>query len=315
MAIIKLSPTERRRLSAFVTCLVLAILAWMLSTLQGVYSYKVKRLLVYVNAPQKRAFRTLQSDTVDVTMQGTGWKMLFAKMRPVDERVTIDLHTLDAKNFIALNAQLDKINLRKEADQKIIDFDPDTLYFDFTNRAIKRVPVKLQYSMQFMPQFAISGNIAIKPSYVTLSGPANVISKITQWKSDSLKMGDVSEDMTTKVNLEKVHEANLTVYPKTVQVTVPVEEYTEKTLEIPVKLTGNLHYYDVKVFPQKVKITFTTSLSHYNELDEDFFEATADLNLWSERHYKMLPVKLTRIPAFTKIVKIEPQNVDFIVKK
>ncbi len=315
MAIIKLSATERRRLSAFLTCLVLAGLAWLLSTLQGVYTYKVQRLLVYTNTPRRRAFRSLQSDTVDVTMQGSGWKMLFSKMRPVNERVTIDLHTLESKNFIAVNTQLDRINMRKEPDQKIIDFDPDTLYFDFTNRAIKRVPVKLQYSMRFMPQFAMSGNITIRPSYVTLSGPENVIGKITEWKSDSLKMGDVSENMTTKVNLEHVHAANLAVYPKVVQVTVPVEEYTEKTLEIPVRLIGNVHYYGVKIFPQKVKVTFTTSLSRYNELDEDFFEATADLALWSDRHYSALPVKLTRMPAFTKIVKIEPQNVDFIIKK
>ena len=228
MAIIKLSATERRRLSAFVTCLVLAGLAWLLSTLQGVYTYKTQRLVVYTNAPQRRAFRSLQSDTVDVTMQGSGWKMLFAKMRPVNERVTVDLHSLESKSFIAVNTQLDRINLRKDPDQKIIDFDPDTLYFDFTNRATKRVPVKLQYSMQFMPQFAMSGNITIRPSYVTLSGPADVINKITSWKSDSLKMGDVSENMTTRVNLERVHAANLAVYPKVVQVTVPVEEYTEK---------------------------------------------------------------------------------------
>ena len=315
MAIIKLSANERRRLSAFVTCLVLAILAWMLSTLQGVYSYKLKRLLVYTNAPQKRAFRSLQSDTVDVTMQGTGWKMLFAKIRHTDERISIDLHTLDSKNFIALNSQLDRVNLHKEADQKITDFDPDTLYFDFTNRTVKRVPVKLQYSMHFMPQFALSSNISIRPSYVTLSGPANVIDKITEWKSDSLKAGDLSENMTTRINLQPVREANLNVYPKAVQVTVPVEEYTEKTLEMPVKLVGNVHYYDVKILPQKVKVTFTTSLSRYNELDENFFEATADLSLWSERHYSALPVKMTRLPAFCKIVKIEPQNVDFIVKK
>jgi YbbR domain-containing protein len=315
MAIVKLSASERRRLSAFITCLVLASAAWMLSSLTKNYSYKVKRLLVYNNVPQRRAFRALQSDTVDVVVEGSGWEMLFSKFRPIDKRVNIDLHSLESKSFIALNSQLEQINQRKDPEQKIISFDPDTLYFDFTNRMTKRVPVKLLSQVDYRPQFANSGSVIIKPAYVTLSGPSNVIDKITSWNTDSLKLDNIDETINARVNLQPVHEANLSIYPKTVQVQVPVDEYTEKTLEIPVKLTGNVHYYEVKIFPQKVKVTFTTSLSKYPELDEDFFEATADLNLWSDRNYTVLPVMLNRIPPFCKIVKIEPQNIDFIVKK
>lgn len=315
MAIVKLSTSERRRVSAFITCLVLATLAWMLTTLTNNYNYKVKRLLVYNNMPQKRAFRALQSDTVDVMVQGSGWDMFFSRFKPVEKRVNIDLHSLESKNFIALNSQLDQINSKKDPDQKIISFDPDTLYFDFTNRSTKRVPVKLISDIDYQQQFALSNNVVIKPSYVTLSGPSNVIDKIKVWNTDSLKLKDVDETVNTKVNLQPVHEANLSIYPKAVQVQVPVDEFTEKTLEIPVKLVGNVHYYDVKIFPQKVKVTFATSLTKYPELDEDFFEATADLALWSDRNYAVLPVKLVRIPPFCKIVKIEPQNIDFIVKK
>ena len=50
-------------------------------------------------------------------------------------------------------------------------------------------------------------------------------------------------------------------------------------------------------------------------MDEDFFEASADLDLWRERNYSTLPVKLARFPAYCKIVKIEPQNIDFIIHK
>jgi ASC-1-like (ASCH) protein len=106
----------------------------------------------------------------------------------------------------------------------------------------------------------------------------------------------------------------MTVYPKTVQVNVPVDEFTEKTLQIPVKLINNRNYYNVRIFPQKVKITFVTSLSDYPDMDEAFFEATADLDLWQEHGYTVLPVKLKRIPPYCRIVKIEPAILDFIIK-
>lgn len=316
MAIIKLSASERRRLTAFVTCLVVAAVAWLLITLTDNYSYKVRRLVIYRNAPQRRAFKALQSDTIDVTVQGSGWDMVFSKFRPVDKRIYVDIHSLDTKNYIALYSQINQINTQKEdPEQKIIGFEPDTLYFDFTNRSIKKVPVKLQYRIDYQQQYSLSGNIILKPTYVTLSGPSNVIDKITSWKTDSLKLTDVDEDVNTRVNLQPVKEGNLSIYPKAIDVQVPVDEFTEKTIDVPVKLVNNVNYYDVQIFPQKVKVTFTTSLNRYNEIDEDFFDATADLSLWRDRKYSVLPVKLSRFPAFCHIVKIEPQNIDFIVKR
>ncbi len=68
MAIIKLSATERRRVSAFFTCLALAVLAWIVTVLSNPNPYTVKEVLDFRNTPQKRAFHSLQSDTVNATI-------------------------------------------------------------------------------------------------------------------------------------------------------------------------------------------------------------------------------------------------------
>lgn len=315
MAIVKLSATERRRLSVFFTCLVLAVLAWIFTTLSNVYNYTVQEVLTYKNAPQKRAFHSLQPDTVKATVQGTGWQMLFSGMNTESKPITIDLSSLESRNFVVLSSQLKQINIKKEITQPIIALDPDTLYFDFSNRLVKKVPVQLMLGIKYRKQFAVSGNVVVKPAYVTVSGPTERLKQIKLWKTDSVKALNVTETINTRVNLQPVKEGNLNVYPKTVQVIVPVDEFTEKTLEIPVKLINNHNYDNIKVFPQRVKVTFTTSLSRYPDMTEDLFEATADLDLWRDHGYKSLPVKLTRFPPFCKIVKTSPANIDFIIKK
>ncbi len=315
MAFVKLSATERRRLSAFFTCLVLAALAWVFTTLSNNYNFTVKEILTYKNAPQKRAFHSLQPDTINTTLQGTGWQMLFSKMNNENRIITVDLHTLENKDYVVLSSQLKQINDKKEFDEQVVGFNPDTLYFDFSNRAVKRVPVQLQSSIKYQHQFAQSNDVVIRPTYVTLSGPGSLIDNIKTWDTDSLKLDSVNETVRGRLNLEAPKEGSISISPKSVQVVVPVDEFTEKAISIPIKLVNNRNYYNVKIFPQKVKITFTTSLNRYAEMDEDFFEAQADLTLWLERGYTTLPVKLTRIPAYFKIVKIEPQNIDFIVRK
>jgi YbbR domain-containing protein len=315
MAIIKLSATERRRVSVFFTCLILAVFAWVFTVLSNNYNYTVKEALNFKNTPQKRAFHSLQSDTVDATVSGTGWQMLFSKMNKDVRAVSIDLRTLENKSYVVLSSQLNQINNRKEIDQQITGFNPDTLYFDFSNRKAKRVPVYLVSKIKFKRQFYQSDNITINPAYVIVNGPANVIDKLTNWPSDTLKLDSINDTVSTSLNLQPVKEGNMSIYPKSVQVTVPVDEFTEKTLLIPVKLINNHNYDDVKVFPQKVKITFMISLNRYAETDEDFFEATANLDLWLNGGYKVLPVVISKIPSYCKVVKVEPQNIDFIIKK
>ncbi len=315
MAIIKLSATERRRVSAFFTCLVLAIFAWVFTVLSNPYNYTIKGILNFKNTPQKRAFHPLQSDTINVTVSGSGWEVLFSKMNTISRVISVDLHALENKSYIVLSSQLNKINDKKEISQVITGFYPDTLYFDFTNRKEKRVPVQLITAIKYQSQFTQSDNISISPAYIILNGPAEVIDKITQWRSDTLRLNNVNETVNTNLSLQSVKEGNLSIYPKNVQVNIPVDEFTEKALLIPVRLINNRSYSDVKIFPSKVKITFTTSFNRYAETDEDLFEATTDLELWRLHNYKTLPVVVSKIPKYCKIVKIEPSNIDFIIKK
>ncbi len=315
MALVKLSTTERRRLSAFITCLVFATIAWVFTTLSNKYTFTVKQLIAYRNAPVKRVSHSLQPDTITATLQGTGWQMLFSKINAENKVITVDLQQLANKDYVVLSSQLKQINSRKEFDEQVMALSPDTLFFDFLDRAVKRVPVQLVSNIKYQHQFTQSNDVIIKPSYVTISGSSSAIDKIKSWNTDTLKLDSVSETAHSLINLQTHKEGGITVLPRTVQVTLPVDEFTEKTIAIPVKLLNNHNYYIVKVFPQKVKVTFMVALNKYTVVDDDFFEATVDLNLWQEKGYTTLPIKLTQVPKYCKIVKIEPQNVDFIVRK
>lgn len=299
----------------FFTCLVLAFGAWVLTMLSNDYTYDTKMVVSFTNPPIKRSFKSLQSDTVDAKVQGSGFDMVFTKMNMEDNHISVNLKTLDSHNYILLNTQLKLINDKRAANQQIASFDPDTLYFDFSSRAVKRVPVQLAYNIKLKRQFIIADDITLNPNYVTLSGPAETLEKIKYWKTDSLRATDVEGPMDQTVRLKSVTESNISIYPKSIRVHVPVSEFTEKTIEVPVKLINNKNYYSVKMFPQKVKITFTVALNKYAQTDEHSFEAVADLSFWQEHSYKQLPVKVTQFPPFCKLVRIEPQNLDFIVKE
>ncbi len=315
MALIKLSAIEQRRVSAFIACLLIACVVWVSTILSNKHDYKVKEVLNFKNIPQKRAFHSLQSDTVTTTLQCTGWEIIFQQTDFANRSITVDLRSLENKDFVVLSFQLKQINERKDFDQQITAISPDTLYFDFTGRKSKKVPVKLLSDIKYQQQFGQSNNATLNPGFITVSGPEKVIDSISSWRTDTLKLDSVGETIHANLALAAANGTNLSIYPKSVNVHIPVDEFTEKTVLIPVKLVNNHNLYNVKIFPQKVSVTFTISMRRYPEMDEDFFEAAADLDLWRNNGYNTLPVKLTRLPAFCKIVKIEPANIDFIIRK
>lgn len=315
MAIIKLSVAEQRRISAFLTCLVIAVCAWLVLAFSNPFDYDTKKVIRFKNVPLKRSFHSLQSDTINVKVKGTGWQMLLSKLRPENNVITVDLSSLDVDNYIPLQSQLPRINHELPANNPIIEFEPDTLYFDFSDRSIRRIPVKLVSSLSFEKQFSQSDRAIIKPAYVTVSGPSNRVNDMKFWLTDSVRLTQVNQTANVTVNVKSPDEGNLTIYPKTVQVTIPVNEFTEKTVQVPVKLVNNNQYYNIRIIPQRVKVTFTTSLDRYPDMDADLFEAQADVALWQKYNYTSLPIMVTRMPPYCKIAKIEPRNIDFIVKK
>ena len=302
-------------MSLFMICIVLAIGAWMFLSLSNRYIYQVQTLVRFVNFPQNKAFKPLQSDTIDLQVEGTGWQLLFSKLRINPQSVDVDLDELNRKTFVDLSLQLPKINRQFESSQRVVQIEPDTLYFDFSPRRIKRIPIRFVHKIQFMPHYGIADSVDIFPDYVTVTGPKRELDQINSWPTDTLSLKNINSNINTKISLRRPSHANISIYPGIVDIRLKVDEFTEKEIEIPVKILNSGEFENVKILPDKVKLTFLTALSSYRKIDRTYFDLSVDLDNWKNNGYKQLPIHINRFPDYCKLVKIEPQNVDFIIQK
>jgi YbbR domain-containing protein len=315
MPFIKLTKVERKRFGLLIACLVAAVCAWLFLALNNKYVYTAKTELIYKDEPQKKAFKALQPDTVDLQVEGTGWQLLFSRLRINPQSITVSLQKLNNRNYILFSEQLVQVNKQLETSQKIISVKPDTLYFDFSRRTNKRVPVKLIKSFTFVKQYGLSDEIQLKPSYVNISGPQEELAKITTWVTDTLKLTDLQQTASTRIGIKQNNLNNISIYPSSIGVKIPVDEFTEKTLEIPLRIINNTDFLDIKLYPKKVKVTFLVSLSSYQEVDEDFIEAVVDVNEWKKLKHPNFTVKINRFPDYCKLISIVPNKINFIIEK
>ena len=315
MPLLKLSKLEQHRLTLFGICLVFAIGAWLFFALSNRYVYPVKTLAVYSDFPRSKAFNPLQSDTVQLQIEGTGWQLIFNKLRVKPKSINVNLTELNKRNYLTITDQLAKINNQLETDQKVVSVQPDTLYFDFSTRSIKKVPIKFVHKISFLGQYGISEKIIINPDYVTVTGPLEDLALIDVWETEELEVKGVRKSISAKMHLKKPSEARVNIYPLLTDVKITVDEFTELTVEVPVELLNNKEFRDVKLLPDKVRVTLMAALSNYPKIDRTSFDVTVNLNSWKEKGYKQLPVHISRFPANSKIVSVEPQDIDFIIRK
>lgn len=315
MPFIKLTKIEQRRVLSLVACLLLAIAAWLFMALNNKYVYTAKTVLIYKNFPQKRAFHPLQSDTVDLQVEGTGWQLLFARLRINPQSIAVSLNTLNTKDFVVFSDQLYNVNKQLESSQKVISVKPDTLYFDFTQRTVKKVPIKLVKEINFVKQYDISNEVKLNPKYVTVTGPIEELDKISAWATDTLKLDHVQSSSTARIAMQHSTHKNVSIFPSSVEVKLPVDEFTEKTVEVPLKIINNRNYNSIKLYPKKIKVTFLVALSNYNQVDDNFIQATVNADEWLNLQHSQFKVKITAFPDYCKLISVSPSKVDFVIEK
>lgn len=315
MAIVKLSNLEKRKVSIFIVCLLCAIFAWLFFALFNKTFKLYNRVVVFKNLPLNKAFYPLQSDTVWVQVETNGWEALFSGWGKRKKTLDVDLNLLGDKNYIVFSQNLPLLKANIYRNQKIISIQPDTLFFDFTKRKVKKIPVKFINQLTYKKQFNQSGTIELNPKMVTVIGPETEINKLSYWPTQILKSKKTSASVNQTIRLLKSTKNNINVYPSVVAVKIPVEEFTEKLLDVPITVTNNPNYYNVKLFPNKVNIKVMVPLSRYYTTTADDFEAKVDLDLWTHYHAEKLSVKVNNKATYTHIVQIEPHQLNYIIKK
>ena len=311
----RISKLKRRKIAIFIRCIGISFVAWLLFAVSSIHTYYMKAAISYVNIPEQRAFHPLQSDTVNVRLNMSGWKIFLSKLNPDTPQIQVDLSGLKTRNFIVFTNQLGYINRQFPVENKVVAVSPDTLFFDFSKQTQRKVPVRPVYDIDFKKQYGIVGETRSNPEYVTVTGPMEDVANIEFLETDTIRGKEVSADIRTVAYLNKHHKTNITIYPTFSEVTIPVGEVTEKVVELPLKIENANRYTSVRTLPSKIKVTFLVSLKDYNKWSSRDFEAIVDMENWEKNKVANLPVIITKVPDFSHVISIEPQNVDFFVRK
>jgi YbbR domain-containing protein len=177
----------------------------------------------------------------------------------------------------------------------------------------KKVQVVADVDVITERQYLIKGNIIVEPDTITISGPKRILDTIKTVKTRHKKLKGVNETITKSVAIAASKEYD--VSDKKVVLKIPVEQFTEAEIHVPIKILNSPDSINIKIFPDAVTVKCLVAVSDYKKIEEIPFEVVLDLSKADLNSSEKIPVEIRNIPPFVSSLRVTPAKVDFLIEK
>jgi YbbR domain-containing protein len=205
-----------------------------------------------------------------------------------------------------------KVAAQLNVSTKVLSIRPDTLDFIYTQAKAKKVPVRLVGTVQAARQYYIS-RISFSPDSVMAYAPQEILDTLKAAYTEKLYWENVSDTLKKRVSMGKLKGVKF--IPAYNDLSVYVDMYSEKTVDVPVVGINFPAGKVLRTFPSKVQVTFQVGLSHFKSItSEDFFIGVTYESLLNNKGEKC-PVNLKSIPRYVNHVRLNPKEVDYLIEQ
>ena len=308
-----------RKLITFLVCLFLSVFFWFITTFSKDYVSTITFPVSYLNTPKVKVIVNRLPENIDVDINASGFTILYYKLRNVIQPIKIDLRELrvsrdNAIYYTAINTKLEKINKQFGSKLKVLKVVPDTIFVNYSKKASKTVPVKLNAKLVYNPEYQLKDSIRLSPSKVLISGPEEQISKIKFAETEFVNLDDIDANVNKEIRLALANDTSLIQLSNAVvELSIPVTKFTEANIDVPVQVDNLPKGYSLKTFPDKVSVKFIVPFEELEKVDASSFRVRVDYS--KKTASKKLKVEVVKRPANVKSVKINPEKVEFILRK
>lgn len=303
----------------FTIFLLISTSFWFFNALRDKYVTDFVFSLRLVNVPADEILLNSNTQKINVQVRSTGYSLLRQYISNSFVPINYDVAKLhrSSKSGKAYLLSRDQFNVIKE--QLLVGIDllkisPDTIFISLEPKEEKLVPIKLLGETTFQKQYALSGDIYFTPESVYVTGQKSLIDTLSVVYTVNQKSTDLADTLNKVVDLEPKN--GLTYSTDKVQLTIPVEPFSERTFSIPIEVVNMPDSLRLKIFPPDVNVTFRAGLSRFEKILESDFSAIVDASqLSNSQRPNRLKVKLESAPKNIQSYDFSPLYVEYLLER
>jgi YbbR domain-containing protein len=308
-------------LHIFIICLFISVILWMMIRLSREYTQTVRISAIYKGLQSDKIILPASDTVLYVNMQSTGYNILFRSFNHQKFRIEVDLSQYPAKlqgNNFEINVDpgnlQDQIMANFKQKDKIISYQPEMLKVRLDRAFIKKVPVMLDAELTFAKQYTLFHKIYFDPDSILITGNQDILQSIDFVKTEKRKFNNLSSNISVTLKLVNNNPLNLRYSSEYAKVFIPVVQYEEDNIELELKSDSLAPGMRIITNPEKVKVFYMVCLPDVNKVSADLFQmVVSPLELNQVGNNAKVIVR--KSPSFVRILRIEPENVEYTLHK
>jgi hypothetical protein len=306
---------SRKKLQVLLVCLVLSSFIWLTRELSKDASTAIQVQIELVDLQDSLVVVSANVTSLEVSLNSSGFE-LFGKhlkqLEPLQLRLKQVLHSGQVEYSEAQLKSLLQQHVGGEA--TVISFVPDELVIEVDKKVTRTVNVFPVLEVKTAKNCFVSGLPVVTPLAVNVTGARSILDTMQFVYTNPVRTKILESDHQAEVSLNL--PSNVGSDQHDVTVDINVDQWTEKTLTIPISKPPLEDGLTMRTYPDSVAVTFQVGLKDFNTITPAQFKADVVLKDASElqKAYK-LPLHLSNQPSSIRNITFSPPEVEFILIK
>ncbi|MDR1746439.1 MAG: YbbR-like domain-containing protein [Tannerella sp.] len=291
---------------------------WYLQSLQQEYETEIVIPVKYRNLPDDIMLTGEHPQEVTAKVRDKGIVLLNYSWLNSFAPIEINLKKLFGESgeqpVVARKVIESEISKQLMATTQLLHFEPSSIAINYTGLQSAVLPVIADVSVGFEPGFQVSDALAIDPAKVQVYATKAVLDTLKAIHTVSWTLKKVNKTQEVTLELKKI--SGVRTEPREVKVRIPVEEYTEKRLTIPVVCGTSPRNVTLRLFPASVEVVCNIPISRFKDLTESDFEIqVAYREFEKNKEQGRIFLALTRKPQWVENPVLIPDSIEFIIEQ
>ncbi len=307
--------------AAIIICLLVSTLFWLLISLNDDYSTEVELPIEFYNIPKNYTFYENPPNSVVATIEDDGFTIMRYKFSFVFSALKFDVSNYFEKNIIKNDGDItvNKASLINSISSvflsktKITNVFPEEIVIPFSKLQEKKLPIQVMADITTENQHIVNGNIIIEPDSVLVVGSGKLLNDYKVIYTKPIRAIDLKDTLIRKVYLQEIK--GLDYFIDEVKLTIPVELYTEKVLQVPVVGEDFPDSLNIRTFPGVVEVSCICGLSTYREVQPFDFKCYIDYKNVEGKNNGNAKLEIVSSSKYAQRVILRTQSVDYLIEK
>ena len=195
----------------------------------------------------------------------------------------------------------------------ILEIKPDSILIQYEKLGVKTVPIKLNSKIELANQYMLSNNIQLDPNIVSVFGPKRLLDTLKNVYTEYLEVKNLNDTSYFKCKLKPIKLVRFSA--KHTKVSVFVEPFTERKVQIQVTAINCPEHTSIRTFPTFVNATYTVGLSQFYTLAPTDLQVYLDYNDLKLSKQSKQPLKIKNNTTHISNIRISPSEVEFIMEE